>query len=111
MKTKTLGRIQLIIGVIFLIIIIIGSIFMVKYIYLDYLLVRSANDISKTLNDFKNLSNIDIKTSGHLFDFASYMVILRTTVLTGGILFVMSVLTAIILLIILIGQGLTNIKK
>lgn len=111
MKTKTLGKIQLIIGAIFLIMIIICSVYAVKKGYVDNLLF-SANQISAASQDFKELNkDVDVTASGHAYQVTADIIILRTIVFTTGILFIACMLIAIILSIILIFQGLNNAKK
>ncbi len=111
MKAKTLGKIQLILGVIFLIMIIIGSLYVVKKVYVDNF-VWSSKQILDASKDFKELNkDIDITASGHVYQVAADIIILRTIVSTTGILFITCMLIVIMLSIILIFQGLNKERK
>lgn len=111
MKTKTLGKIQLLIGVIFLIVIIAGSMYAVKEVYADNLLF-SAKQIVLAEQNFKELNkNIDMTATGYVFHTTSYLVIIRMVALFTGTLFIMCSIIAVILSIMLIFQGLAKTKK
>jgi|GEM_PF-3337841 len=110
MKAKTLGKIQLIIGVIFLIMTIMCSVYAVKKVYVDNLLL-SANQISAAERVFQELNeNIDITATGYAFHFTSYLVIIRTIALFTGTLFIMCSIIAVMLSIMFILQGFAKTK-
>ena len=111
MKAKTLGKVQLLVGIIFLILIIIGSVYAVKKVYVDNLLF-SFKQITAAEQDFKELNkNIDIKATGYAFHFISYIVIIRTIALFTGTLFIMCAIISVMLSIMLIMQGLAKTKE
>lgn len=111
MKAKNIGKMQLIIGIAFLILIVIISVFIVKYAFIDNL-VLSGNRISDYLQTFKEANpDINMTASGYNFHFVSYLVILKTNWIIAGALFAMCLLIAVMLSLILILQGLKLTKK
>lgn len=111
MKAKTIARIQLILGIAFLILIIASSVFIVKKAFMDNV-VWGANQISDAQQAFKEANpSIDMTASGYTFHFVSHIVTMRTIAIMIGALFIMCLLIAVMLSMILILQGLKLAKK
>jgi hypothetical protein len=109
MKTKTIGKIQLVLGIIFLILVLVSGIIIVKINFDNF--IKGIESVSKEYSQLKNAPNVDLESSGHVFDSAYHGFLGTLIIYTSGALFVMQALTAIILSILLIFQGLDKIKK
>jgi uncharacterized membrane protein len=109
MKTRAIGKIQFAVGIIFLTLILISGAIIVKINFDNFM--KGIESVSKAYNELKNSPNVDLKSSGHVFDSAYHGFLGTLIIYTSGALFVMQVLTAIILSMLLIFQGLDKIKK
>lgn len=111
MKNQNIAKLQLALGTILLIMIIIGSVYAVKKVYMDNF-VWSSQQILDASKHFKELNkDVDMTASGHVYQVTADIIILRTVVFTTGVLFIACMLIAMILSMILIFQGLNNVRK
>ncbi len=107
MKIKTIGKIQFILGCFLLISILFSSIFITERVYLDNL----EDDSKAIMDEWKNVieksNETNINVAGHV---VSNIFILTSIYRTTGFVFVACMFVGGILSIILILEGLVNIK-
>jgi hypothetical protein len=109
MKTKTTGKIQLIVGILFLIIILMGGILTFKIVYSENL-GKNLEAMAEATNNLKQLNSTDIY-GVELVNFVAYMLIEKSIFFTTGALFIINMLIAVILSTILILQGIDKTRK
>jgi len=111
MDIQKIGKIQITIGIILLLVAVIGSVFIVKETYLQTLvdgtvgMVNTWGDVSEGLRELNETSMI---TVGHV---TSDLIIEESVVKTTGAVFIACTLILIALSAILILQGLANLNR
>ncbi len=108
MDRGKIGKIQIWIGCILLLITIISSVTIIKNIYLDNL-IHNVQIIRSSWKDVSEKTNgTSIGVAGHVI---GDVIIEATIVKTTGFIFIANILILIVLSIILIMQGLININE
>jgi len=107
MKIKTIGKIQIIIGIILLVATIIWSIGIIQY---DYLTIQknNVNTITETWKDVANMTNgTDWSIMGHVID-----AVTTQSTITHATIYLFGLCSAILLIlaIMFILQGLVNLS-